>query len=203
MHFRARGILSVQLYWPELSGKFSQNFSKIFPEIFFRRAGQFRKGGGSLPPPLRLFFRRGVSPLHRVLPANGTILRHITSTRQETTSSLMNTTRQEIEYEQIPFLYRLWTHPVQDGPGTPGNASEGIVMPGPVQPDGREMDPDGWYKSAPVSTEWELHETPEAGRWAQAPVKRGPGSVSTGHFSFSDRKNDRDWKILIAIDRFN
>jgi hypothetical protein len=62
MHFRARGILSVQLYWPELSGKFSQNFSKIFPEIFFRRAGQFRKGGGSLPTPPPIIFPEGGLP---------------------------------------------------------------------------------------------------------------------------------------------
>ena len=46
-------------------------------------------------------------PSHAFLLAYGIVLRHITSPRQETTSSLMNTTKQEIVDEQLPFLYRL------------------------------------------------------------------------------------------------
>ena len=46
-------------------------------------------------------------PSHVFLLAYGIILRYITSLRQETTSSPMNTTKQEIVDEQIPFLYRL------------------------------------------------------------------------------------------------
>jgi len=86
-----------------------------------------------------VFFLCGLS-FPAFLPAFGITPRHITSTGQDTTTSLENTARQETADGKLPFLYRLQIHHNQDGAGTQWIGSERTIMPGPVQPEGREMD---------------------------------------------------------------
>jgi len=109
-------------------------------------------------------------------------LRHITSPRQYTTSYLMNTNRQENVHEQIPFLYRLWIHQSQDGHRTPCTGGSGIVMPGTIQPDGREVDFSRWKESERMSTAWKFHANSATGWRTQTPL------------------NMHAWKSLVACD---